>query len=95
MKGILDEDLSQIDELTKLESDSDRETSEMFEEIAEFLRKRDDIEEMALFYVIVGRYCERAADQAFLIAERAVYMVTGERKKLGLAYKGKSSQAPH
>ena len=95
MKGILDHDLSQIDELEKMESDSDRETSEMFEEIADYLRKRDDIEEMAMFYVIVGRYCERAADQAFLIAERAVYMVTGERKKLGIAYKGKSSQAPH
>ena len=95
MKGNLDEDLTQMDELEKLESESDRETSEMFEEIAEFLRKRDDIEEMALFYIIVGRYCERAADQAFLIAEKAVYMVTGERKKLGLAYKGKASQAPH
>jgi phosphate transport system protein len=95
MKGILEEDLSQIDELEKMESDSDRETSEMFEEIAQYLRDRDDIEEMAMFYMIIGRYCERAADQAFLIAERAVYMITGERKKLGLAYKGKSSQAPH
>ena len=95
MKGILEEDLSQIDELEKLESESDKETSEMFEEIADYLRKRDDIEEMAMFYIIVGRYCERAADQAFLIAEKAVYMVTGERKKLGLAYKGRSSQAPH
>ena len=95
MKGVLDEDLSKLDELEKLEADSDRETSEMFEEIAQFLRERDDIEEMALFYIIVGRYCERAADQAFLIAEKAVYMVTGQRKKLGIAYKGKASQAPH
>ncbi len=95
MKGILEGDLSHMDELEKLEADSDRETSEMFEEIATYLRERDDIEEMAMFYIIVGRYCERAADQAFLIAEKAVYMITGERKKLGLAYKGKSSQAPH
>ncbi|MFW9834843.1 MAG: phosphate uptake regulator PhoU [Candidatus Thorarchaeota archaeon] len=95
MKGILDEDLSQFDELEKLEAESDRETSEMFEEIAQFLRERDDIEKMALFYIIVGRYCERAADQAFLIAEKAVYVITGERKKLGLAYKGDASQAPH
>jgi phosphate transport system protein len=95
MAGITEEDLSQIDELEKLEAASDKETSEMFEEIAEYLRKRKDIEEMAMFYVIVGRYCERAADQAFLIAEKAVYMVTGERKKLGLAYKGSASQAPH
>jgi phosphate transport system protein len=95
MAGITEEDLSQIDELEKLEASSDKETSEMFEEIAEYLRKRKDIEEMAMFYVIVGRYCERAADQAFLIAEKAVYMVTGERKKLGLAYKGSASQAPH
>jgi len=95
MAGITEGDLSQIDELEKLEATSDKETSEMFEEIAEYLRKQKGIEEMAMFYVIVGRYCERAADQAFLIAERAVYMVTGKRKKLGIAYKGKSSQAPH
>jgi phosphate transport system protein len=95
MNGILDEDLSQFDELEKMEAESDRETSEMFEEIAQYLRERDDIEKMALFYIIVGRYCERAADQAFLIAEKAVYVITGERKKLGLAYKGVASQAPH
>ena len=95
MKGVLENDLSDIDDLEKMEADSDRETSEMFEEIAEYLRKRKDITTMAMFYVIVGRYCERAADQAFSIAERAVYMVTGEKKKLGLAYKGSAPDAPH
>jgi phosphate transport system protein len=95
MKGVLENDLSDIDDLEKMESDSDRETSEMFEEIVEYLRRQKDITTMAMFYVIVGRYCERAADQAFAIAERAVYMVTGEKKKLGLAYKGSSPDAPH
>jgi len=95
MMGITDRDLSKIDELEKLEAESDRETGEMFEEITEYLRQRTDITTMAMFYVIIGRYCERAADQAFSIAERAVYMVTGERKKLGLAYKGQSGDAPH
>ena len=95
MKGILKGDLSEVDQLEKLESDSDKETSEMFEEIVDFLRKRTDITTMAMFYVVVGRYCERAADQAFSIAERAVYMVTGEKKKLGLAYKGSAPDAPH
>jgi phosphate transport system protein len=95
MKGIIEKDLSMIDELEELEAQSDRETGEMFEEITEYLRKRKDITTMAMYYVIVGRYCERAADHAFSIAERAVYMVTGEKKKLGLAYKGKSSSTPH
>lgn len=95
MMGITDRDLSKINELEKLEAESDRETGEMFEEITEYLRQRTDITTMAMFYVIIGRYCERAADQAFSIAERAVYMVTGERKKLGLAYKGQSGDAPH
>jgi phosphate transport system protein len=95
MRGVLDRDLSGIGELEKLEADSDRETSEMFEEIVEYLRKRNDIEEMAMFYIIIGRYCERAADHAFSIAERAVFMVKGERAKLGLAYKGSSGFAPH
>jgi len=95
MKGITDRDLSRIDELEKLEAESDRETGEMFEEIAEYLRMRTDITTMAMYYIIVGRYCERAADHAFSIAERAIYMVTGVRKKLGIAYKGQSSGAPH
>jgi len=95
MKGITDRDLSRIDELEKLEAESDRETGEMFEEITEYLRKRTDITTMAMYYIIVGRYCERAADHAFSIAERAIYMVTGVRKKLGIAYKGQSSGAPH
>ncbi|TFG11253.1 hypothetical protein EU537_12880 [Candidatus Thorarchaeota archaeon] len=87
MKALLENDLSDIDELEKLEAESDRETEEMFEEITEFLRKRTDITQMSMFYVVVGRYCERAADQAFAIAERAIYAVTGKKKKLGLAYK--------
>ncbi len=95
MKAVLEGDLSEIDELEKLEAQSDQETSEMFEEIAEYLRRQKDITTMAMFYVIVGRYCERAADQAFSIAERAVYMHTGKKTKLGLAYKGSSSDAPH
>ncbi|MDH4213467.1 MAG: hypothetical protein OEV85_06065 [Candidatus Thorarchaeota archaeon] len=95
MKGILDKDLSKIDELEKLEAISDKETSDMFEEITEYLRVRNDITTMAMFYVIVGRYCERAADHAFSIAERAVYMVKGKRVKLGLAYKGQAGRAPH
>ena len=95
MKGVLDKDLSGIAELEELEAESDKETSEMFEEITEYLRKRNDITTMAMYYMIVGRYCERAADHAFSIAERAVFMVTGERTKLGIAYKGKSSHAPH
>jgi phosphate transport system protein len=94
MRGIIEKDLSMIDELEELEAQSDRETGEMFDEIAEYLRKKKDITTMAMYYVIVGRYCERAADHAFSIAERAVYMVTGERKKLGLAYKDQPDDAP-
>ncbi|MBE0526348.1 MAG: phosphate uptake regulator PhoU, partial [Candidatus Thorarchaeota archaeon] len=95
MRGVLDRDLSGIDELEKLEAESDKETSEMFEEITEYLRKRNDITTMAMYYMIIGRYCERAADHAFSIAERAIFMVKGERTKLGLAYQGTSNQAPH
>jgi phosphate transport system protein len=95
MAGILNGDLTHLNELEKLESESDKETSDMFNEIAQYLREQNDIEEMALYYILIGRYCERAADQAFQIAEKAVYMVKGKRVKLGLAYKGSASQAPH
>ncbi len=87
IRAVLAEDLSEIEELEKLEAQSDREAVDMFEEIAEYLNRRRDISELAMYYIIVGRYCERAADQAIRIAESATYMITGERVKLGLLYK--------
>ncbi|MGV9169657.1 MAG: phosphate signaling complex PhoU family protein [Promethearchaeia archaeon] len=95
MKAILEEDLSGIHQLEELEAKSDKETEEMFTEIVGFLRERTDIIQMSMMYIIVGRYFERAADQAFSIAERAVYMVKGERVKLGLAYKEEPMEQPH
>lgn len=95
IRAILEEDLSEIDQLEELEAKSDKETEDMFAEIVEFLRERTDIIQMSMMYIIVGRYFERAADQAFSIAERAVYMVKGERVKLGLAYKEKPMEQPH
>jgi phosphate transport system protein len=88
VRAVLEEDLSEIDELEKLEAQSDNEATEMFQEIATYLNNRRDISNIAMLYVIVGRYFERAADQAINIAESAVFLVTGERKKLGYAYKG-------
>jgi len=88
VRAVLEEDLSEIDELEKLEAQSDNEATEMFQEIATHLNNKRDISNIAMLYVIVGRYFERAADQAINIAEYAVYLVSGERKKLGLAYKG-------
>ncbi|TFH04425.1 MAG: phosphate uptake regulator PhoU [Candidatus Thorarchaeota archaeon] len=88
VRAVLEEDLSEIDELEKLEAQSDNEATEMFQEIATYLNNRRDISNIAMLYVIVGRYFERAADQAIRIAESAIYLVTGERKKLGFAYKG-------
>ena len=87
MNAVINEDLSEIDELEKLEAQSDSEAADMFEEIAGFLNKRRDISKLAMYYIIVGRYCERAADQAIEIAEAAIYSITGERRQLGLAYK--------
>jgi len=91
MRAVLEEDLSEIDELEKLEAQSDREAADMFEEIAGYLNRRRDISELAMYYVIVGRYFERASDQAITIAESASYMITGNRVKLGIAYKGESA----
>ena len=87
MRAVFDEDLSEIDEIEKLEAQSDSEAVDMFEEIAEYLSRRKDISKLAMYYIIVGRYFERAADQALRIAESAIYTISGERKKLGLAYK--------
>jgi phosphate transport system protein len=95
MKAILTGDLSEIDELEKLESTTDKETEDMFEEIVDYLRRDQTIIRMALFYILVGRYYERAADHAMMIAERAIYVTTGHRRKLGLAFKETSLHPPH
>ncbi len=95
MRALLEGDLSEIDKLEQLEARSDKETVEMFEEITEYLKKMSDITTMSMYYMIVGRYCERAADHAFSIAERAIYVHTGKRRKLGLAYKGQADKGPH
>ncbi|MGY5876324.1 MAG: PhoU domain-containing protein [Candidatus Thorarchaeota archaeon] len=95
LKAVLSGDFSDIDELEKIEAESDRETSEMFDEVSEFLRQERNIGTMAMFYVIVGRYCERATDEALAIAERGMYLKTGIRKKLGLEYRYGASEAPH
>ncbi|TFG28974.1 hypothetical protein EU527_16555 [Candidatus Thorarchaeota archaeon] len=88
IRAVLEEDLSEIDQLEKLEAQSDKEAAEMFKEIVDYLSRYRDISNIAMLYIIVGRYFERAADQAISIAESAVYLVTGERKKLGNAYEG-------
>lgn len=88
LRAVLDVDLTEIDQLEKLEAQSDHELAEMFDEIADFLRQRRDISTLAMCYVIVGRYCERAADEAISIAEAATYIVEGKHRKLGLVYKG-------
>ncbi len=95
MRALLEGDLSEIDKLEELEAKSDKETVAMFEEIIEYLKKMSGITTMSMYYIIVGRYCERAADHSFSIAERAIYVHTGKRRKLGLAYKGQADTGPH
>ena len=94
-EAILDGNLERINQLEELEAESDRETEEMFIEIAEYLRKMDGIERMAMYYIIIGRYYERAADQAFQMAERGIYIVTGEKRKLGKAFQSREWIGPH
>jgi len=95
VNALLNADFSEIDELEKLEAEADRETSQMFEEIAEYLRSERDIGTMAMYYVLIGRYCERAADEALSIAQKALYLHKGTRKKLGMEYHYGDSEAPH
>jgi phosphate transport system protein len=87
IRAILEEDLSEINQLEQLELKSDKTAEEMYEEIVEFLRHQTDISQMAVMYVIIGRYFERTTDQALMMAERALYMVNGERVKLDLVYR--------
>lgn len=95
MRAVLKGDLSQIPRLEELEAETDKEMVDMFEEIAGYIKRMSDVVRMSLFYVIVGRYCERAADLAFSIAERAIYIQTGHRQKLGSAFKDMEGAGIH
>ena len=82
----LDAFLHQDVELAKELDDDDEEVDELYEaiylELIEKIIENPENAHQATQLLFIGRYLERTADHATNIAERIIYMVTGERVKI-------------
>ena len=79
VKSFMDEDETLIDDIYEKEERVDAYYDETFREILTYMMEDSKTITKGTQYVLVIRYLERIADHACNIAERVVYMVTGER----------------
>ena len=79
VKSFMDEDETLIEEIYEKEERVDAYYDETFREILTYMMEDSKTITKGTQYVLVIRYLERIADHACNIAERVVYMVTGER----------------
>lgn len=77
--SFVEEDRTIIDEIYKKEEMVDALYDEIFREILTYMMEDSKAISLGTQYILVIRYLERIADHACNIAERVVYMTTGER----------------
>jgi len=75
-------DLSKTKEVFELEQKVDSLYDEIFREVLTYMMEDSQKITMGMNYQFVARYLERIADHACNIAERVVYMETGERVRM-------------
>jgi phosphate transport system protein len=69
-------------EIGKLDAEVDKLYRRSFKELVRLMKESPDNVERGAKLILVGRYLERIGDHITNIAERIVYMETGELKKL-------------
>lgn len=79
IKAFMDEDISLIDNIFEKEEKVDAYYDEIFREVLTYMMEDNKTITKGTQYVLVIRYLERIADHACNIAERVMYMATGER----------------
>jgi len=77
--SFVEEDRNAIDEIYEKEDMVDALYDEIFREILTYMMEDSKAITLGTQYILVIRYLERIADHACNIAERVVYMTTGER----------------
>jgi phosphate transport system protein len=60
----------------------------LFEELMDFMRKDPKLVMQAAHFILISRYLERIADHVTNVAERIVYMETGELRQIAKTHKG-------
>lgn len=79
IESFLEGDLDKTEEVFVLEDKVDSLYDEIFREVLIYMMENSANITMGMNYQFVARYLERIADHACNIAERTVYMKTGER----------------
>ncbi len=79
VKAFMEQDEEMIDDIYEKEEKVDAYYDETFREILTYMMEDSNNITKGTQYVLVIRYLERIADHACNIAERVVYMETGER----------------
>lgn len=81
LDAFIERDIEKAKDVCRRDDEVDAIYSMIFDELQEIIRKGGDGDRVnqALHLLFVARYLERIADHATNIAERAIYMVTGER----------------
>ena len=82
LDAFMHEDIALAKELEKDDDQVDDLYEAIYFELIEMMIENPEIIKQATQLVFIGRYLERTADHATNIAERIIYMVTGERMKI-------------
>jgi phosphate transport system protein len=79
-----------VDQAMKVEHDDDA-VDQLYRavlaELMEFMRTDPKLIKQAVHFILISRYLERIADHVTNVAERIVYMETGELKQIASAHK--------
>lgn len=82
LKAYSELDVDACYEVGRMDSEVDALYSKSFDELIELMKKSPENIERGAHLLLVGRYLERIGDHITNVAERIVYIATGEIKKL-------------
>lgn len=82
LKAYAELDVESCYEVGKMDSEVDKLYRQSFNEIIELMKKSPENVARGAHLLLVGRYLERIGDHITNIAERIIYIATGEVKKL-------------
>jgi phosphate transport system protein len=84
LKAYQNRDVEEAQEVGKMDHEVDRLYNLTFDELIEYMKKSTENVERAAHLLLVARYFERIGDHITNIAERIVYMETGELVQLNV-----------
>ena len=78
LKALIERDLDLVAEMIDQDEHVDKMWYGLFEDLEEIIQQHPEVTPQALPLLLVARYLERVADHVVNMAERVVYMETGQ-----------------